>query len=74
MAIGISDDIPTIDDHQIISGALFDFMGFLTSRPEEITLSSHHEPHDLLKAFAEWAEERNLNTEHALVQDWRGAI
>lgn len=67
-------ELTTIDDHMIISGALYDFMGFLTSRPQEVTLSDHHTPHDLLDAFREWAEERNLNIENALVLDWRESI
>jgi hypothetical protein len=67
-------DIPTITTSQIVAGALYDFMGFLTSRPEEITLSGHHEPHALLAALGEWAEARNLDIENALVREWHECI
>ena len=56
--------------HQLISGALFDFMGRLTSQPEELVLSSRHEPHRLLEIFEAWAAERRLNTHDADVQHW----
>ena len=60
--------------HQLIAGALYDFMGRLTSQPDEITLSSHHEPHRLLEIFSEWAAERRLNVEDADVQHWQFRI
>lgn len=56
--------------HELIAGALYDFMGRLTTGEEEITLSGHHEPHRLLAIFEAWAAERRLNVANADVQHW----
>ena len=47
-----------------IGGAVFDFMGFLTSRPEVITVSGSHEPHSILAAYKEWADKRGIPNGH----------
>jgi hypothetical protein len=60
--------------HDLIAGALFDFMGRLTTLEDPITLSSKHEPHRLLEVFTEWAAERRLNTHNADVQRWQFRI
>jgi hypothetical protein len=60
--------------HQLIAGALFDFLGRLTSGDEEITLSGHHEPHRALDILKEWAAERRLNLEGADVLHWNFRI
>ena len=54
----------------IIAGALFDFMGHLTTLPKTIKTGDIHTPHDLLNVFTVWAKERGLNIEKAMVQDW----
>lgn len=54
----------------IIAGAMFDFMGYLTSREERMVLSRYDEPHDLLDAFTEWAKLRGLDIKHADVAGW----
>jgi hypothetical protein len=56
--------------HELIAGALFDFMGRLTTLDEPLTLSGKHEPHRLLDVFGEWASERRLNTHDADVRRW----
>lgn len=60
---------------QIILGAIFDFMGYITCRPETITLSSNHEPHELLAAFREWSDKRGLDPdEKALISEWQSCV
>jgi hypothetical protein len=59
---------------RIVAGALFDFMGRLTMLEEPITLSGHHEPHQLLEIFKAWADERGLDTNEADVEDWQASL
>jgi len=57
--------------HSVISGALFDFMGWLTSRKERIVLSSADNASPAVEAITEFARMRNLSLDDAKVQDWR---
>ena len=57
--------------HSVISGALFDFMGWLTSRKERIVLSSADNTSPAVEAITEFARMRNLSLDDAKVQDWR---
>lgn len=59
---------PTPED--IVSGALFDFLGFCTSREEELHLSGHHDAGKVVEALQIWAKTRNLNLNEARVKDW----
>ena len=54
----------------LIAGALFDFMGHLTTRPKVVKTGETQTPHDLLETFSIWAKERGLNIEKAMVEDW----
>jgi len=56
--------------HSVISGALFDFMGWLTSRKERIVLSSADNASPAVEAITEFARMRNLSLDDAKVQDW----
>ena len=56
--------------HSVISGALFDFMGWLTSRKERIVLSSADNASPVVEAITEFARMRNLSLDDAKVQDW----
>ena len=60
--------------HQMISGALFDFLGYLTTRDErrEIGASADAAPFPVL--LKEWAESRGLRLEDAAVSDWRDLL
>lgn len=44
-----------------VAGALFDFAGFLTSHPREITLSQQHDAALMMAALSEFAETRKIN-------------
>ena len=63
-----------IADSSIIAGALFDFMGFLTSRKEEVTLSGHHDAGVAVNVIKEFAAKRGLSLDDADVTGWQNAI
>ncbi len=56
--------------HAVIAGALFDFMGWLTSRKERIVLSSADNASPAVEAITEFAKMRGLSLDDAKVQDW----
>ena len=57
--------------HQIIAGALFDFMGFLTSRNERLMLSSADNASPAVEAITNFAKMRGLSLDDARVEDWQ---
>jgi hypothetical protein len=57
--------------HPVIAGALFDFMGWLTSRDQRLTLSSTDEASPAVEAITEFAKMRGLLLDDARVQDWQ---
>ena len=44
--------VPEIE-HSVISGALYDFLGYITARPVSIYVGSRHTPGPLLDALKE---------------------
>jgi hypothetical protein len=56
--------------HPVIVGALFDFMGWLTSRKERLVLSSTDEASPAVYAITDFAKMRGLSLDDARVQDW----
>ena len=56
--------------HPVIAGALFDFMGWLTSRKERIVLSSSDEASPAVDAIRDFAKMRSLSLDDAKVQNW----
>jgi hypothetical protein len=57
--------------HPIIAGALFDFMGWLTSRNERLVLSSADNAGPAVEVITEFAKMRGLSLDGARVQDWQ---
>ncbi len=57
--------------HSVIAGALFDFMGWLTSRKERLVLSSADEASPAVDAIKDFAKMRGLSLDDARVQDWQ---
>jgi hypothetical protein len=55
----------------LVAGALFDFMGWLTSRDQRLTLSSTDEASPAVEAITEFAKMRGLLLVDARVQDWQ---
>jgi len=58
----------------IIAGALFDFMGWLTSRPKRIMLSSVDDASPAVDAIRDFAKLRGLSLDGAQVQTWQEAL
>ena len=58
----------------VIAGALFDFMGWLTSRPKRIMLSSVDDASPAVDAIRDFAKMRSLSLDDAKVQDWQEAL
>ena len=57
--------------HTVIAGALFDFMGWLTTRKERLILSSTDDASPAADAIKVFAEMRGLSLNDARVQDWQ---
>jgi hypothetical protein len=60
--------------HSVVAGALFDFMGWLTSRQRRLTLSSTDEAGPAVEAITEFAKMRGLRLEDAQVEHWQGIL
>ena len=56
--------------HPVIVGALFDFMGWLTSRKERLALSRVDDASPAVDAITDFAKMRGLSLDDALVNDW----
>ncbi len=60
--------------HSVVAGALFDFMGWLTSRDKRLTLSSTDEASPAVEAITEFAKMRGLRLEDAQVEHWQAIL
>lgn len=60
--------------HAAIAGALFDFMGWLTTRKERLVLSSVDNASPAADAIKAFAEMRGLSLDDARVQDWNTSL
>ena len=60
--------------HPVIAGALYDFMGWLTSRKERIVLSSADNASPAADAIRDFANMRDLSLYNAQVETWREAL
>lgn len=58
----------------VIAGALFDFMGWLTTRDERLVLSGADEAGPAVDAIKNFAKMRGLSLDDAKVQDWQVAL
>ena len=57
--------------HSIVAGALFDFMGWLTSRKERLVLSSVNDASPAVEVIKQFAEMRCLSLDEANVKEWQ---
>lgn len=57
--------------HSIVAGALFDFMGWLTTRRERLVLSSTDDAAPAADAIKDFANMRGLLINGAQVQEWQ---
>lgn len=62
------------DAERAIAGALFDFLGFLTTSERQWTFSSYDEASPAVEALEQWAKKRNLSLDEADVSGWSAAI
>lgn len=60
--------------HDVIAGALFDFMAWLTSRPKRIMLSSADDASPAVDAIRDFAKLRGLSLDNAQVQAWQNVL
>ena len=60
--------------HTVIAGALFDFMGYLTSRRKRIVLSAFDDAAPAANALEDFAKKRGLSLDDAQVREWRDAL
>ena len=60
--------------HDVIAGALFDFMAWLTSRPKRIMLSSVDDASPAVDAIKDFSELRGLSLDNARVQAWQDVL
>lgn len=67
-------DIALAERHTVIAGAVFDFMGYLTSRKERIVLSAADEASPAVDAISDFATKRGLSLDNARVRDWVDAL
>ena len=57
--------------NHVVTGVLFDFMGFLTTRKEQIVLSSSDDASPAVEAIKEFLYEKNIEDADPLEQ-WEG--
>ena len=55
---------------KIITGILFDFMGWLTSREERLTLSSVDDSAPAADAVVEFCDMKGISLDDAAVMNW----
>jgi hypothetical protein len=61
----------TVNLHRhAIAGALFDFLGFLTTSDEVWTFSAQHDAAPAVRALEQWAGKRGLSLAEADVSGW----
>jgi hypothetical protein len=58
----------------IIAGALFDFAGYLTTRPIAVKYGASEPSGRIIDALEQWAASRNLVLDDAAVQSWQEHI
>jgi hypothetical protein len=57
-------------NESMIAGALFDFVGYLTTLDEPVTFSGKHDATAALDLLGEWASQRGLDLDEADVKGW----
>ena len=54
----------------LISGAIFDFAGYLTTREKVIPVGASADAAPMVELIKDWAAKRNLSTNDAAVLSW----
>jgi hypothetical protein len=63
-----------LSNNRMISGAIYDFLGYLTTLSPPIVVGSSEDCTIPLDKFMEWAQERGLDIRNADVFDWTAKI
>ncbi|HAX23093.1 MAG TPA: hypothetical protein DCY64_22755 [Hydrogenophaga sp.] len=56
--------------HSVVSGALFDFLGFLTSQKDQIVFSASDDAAPAVDAIRAFSAKRGLCLDNAKVREW----
>jgi len=62
------------EQQNIIAGALFDLMGYLTCREKKLRLSASDDAAPAVEALTEWAAKRGFDLDEARVTDWQAGF
>lgn len=65
---------PALVAADVIAGALYDFLGYLTTRDETLCMGATQECSPVIPALQAWAKTRNLPLDEANVKGWRDSI
>lgn len=55
---------------RIVAGALFDFAGFLTSRPGTAVIGDSHDATKVVELLQQFADARGISLDYAEVDGW----
>ena len=61
---------PVVVPEDVIAGALYDFLGYLTSRRTRITMSDRDDAGAAVDALVDWSKTRKIRLEDACVKNW----
>lgn len=59
-----------VPGHSVIAGALYDFLGRLTTMPGTFEVGAKHDAAQMVDHLTSWAVERGLNLDNADVEGW----
>ena len=74
LASQVKDELIGNVNENVVAGALFDFLGMLTSQDEVSIFSSVHNAAPAVLQLEKFAKERDLKLDEAMVVNWRQTI
>ena len=60
--------------HMLISGAVYDFAGFLTTQEESLTVGARENASPVADLLRSWADKRGLQLKGALILSWQDVL
>lgn len=70
----INDVVNGLSPHDVISGAIFDFAGYMTTRNKTIPVGAKADASPVANMVKNWANKRVLNIDSANVTNWQNAL
>ena len=67
-------NVSRTNTRKVVSGALYDFLGYLSTLKADLTVGGSHNVLPLFDHFKIWATKRNLNIKDADVENWNGKV